>query len=334
MINNQEILDISKLSFQDDTTNHEIQSSKIICDLWAGCGHVWEIKINHKPDLIIKRISMPNNCTSIGDCRKKQSYICETKFYLHFANHLISINCQVPKPLHIHSANENGSNIITIAMSKLHGTNGTSSLEQSAAFMCWLANLHSEYWGSERANAAVALGLQEQGTYWYLETRPDELAAMPSKGWEGELKQVASRIDTYLKREDCFPTILHGDAKLANMLFTQDEEMNWIPLVYDFQYAGKGSCGKDLAKFLTCGTANIEDEELLLQIYHTHLIQHLKKKWNYNDVDLPSFDRLKVVVDVCIADLGRFMSGWGWWGHDRQAKIEEKVLNRLEEIGI
>ena len=45
------------------------------------------------------------------------------------------------------------------------------------------------------------------------------------------------------------------------MLFTQDEEMNWIPLVYDFQYAGKGSCGKDLAKFLTCGTANIEDEE-------------------------------------------------------------------------
>ena len=102
---------------------------------------------------------------------------------------------------------------ITIAMTKLQGVTGTSSFEFASAFMRWLANLHSEYWGSTRADAAVAQGIQEQGTYWYLDTRPDEFAAMPSDGWEGRLKRAAARLDAYLKREDCFQTIVHGDPK-------------------------------------------------------------------------------------------------------------------------
>jgi hypothetical protein len=82
--------------------------------------------------------------------------------------------------------------------------------------------MHAEYWGA-RADAAVAPtpegGLQTQGCYWYLDTRPDEHAAMPTRGWEGRLRLAAKAIDLRLK-SDPLQTICHGDAKKENMLLT------------------------------------------------------------------------------------------------------------------
>jgi hypothetical protein len=355
MMDDEDILNTTNISLKtNDVVNLQ---HRTLCNLWAGCGQIIEVTVQNHPSIIIKRISMPKDCHSIGNSRKKASYICETNFYRHLAQHLNSIGCTVPIPLHLKSDSE-GRNI-TIAMSKLEGSSGTPSWQHSSSFMRWLANLHSEYWGNDRADKAVALGIQEQGTYWYLETRPDELDAIPNHGWEGKLKQAASRIDMYLKRDDCFPTVVHGDAKLANILFQYVEEeepstssnnnnnnndndndndngddnvLQCKPLVYDFQYCGKASCGKDLAKFLTCGT-NAKDEEALLQLYHQELIGHLRKKWNMDDSELPSYERLAIVVDISICDLGRFMAGWGWWGIDRKQKIM-KVLDQLDTLGI
>lgn len=88
--------------------------------------------------------------------------------------------------------------------------------------LAWLARMHAEYWGA-RADAAVAPtpegGLQTQGCYWYLDTRPDEHAAMPTRGWEGRLRLAAKAIDLRLKL-DPLQTICHGDAKKENMLLT------------------------------------------------------------------------------------------------------------------
>ena len=50
-----------------------------------------------------------------------------------------------------------------------------------------------------RADEAVAGGLHPQGGYWYLDTRPDELQAMPRHGWEGRLYLAARAIDERLK---------------------------------------------------------------------------------------------------------------------------------------
>ncbi|KAK7230832.1 phosphotransferase [Aureococcus anophagefferens] len=117
-----------------------------------------------------------------------------------------------------------------------------------------LAKLHALFWGAE-ADAAVAGGLAAQGEYWYLDTRPDEHAAMPTKGWEGRLRLAARAIDDRLK-SDSSQTIVHGDAKSANIIFAADGE----PLFYDFQYVGKACCAKDLAYCLCCCCCDDADD--------------------------------------------------------------------------
>ena len=120
--------------------------------------------------------------------------------------------------------------------------------------------MHALYWGDARADAAVASGLNPQGTYWYLDTRPDEYNKMPTDGWEGRLKLAAKAIDERLK-DDPHQTIVHGDAKNANMYFNPGGGGDETPRVsvYDFQYCGKANPMKDLAYLVTCSASKEMD---------------------------------------------------------------------------
>ena len=98
------------------------------------------------------------------------------------------------------------------------------------------------------------VGLWEQGTYWHLETRPDELEEMQ----DSPLKELASKIDIKLYQSS-FKTIVHGDAKLANFCFTKDGVK---AAAVDFQYVG-GGCGmKDVAYFLGSCLSEEQCEDL------------------------------------------------------------------------
>ena len=44
---------------------------------------------------------------------------------------------------------------------------------------------------------------------------------------------------------------------------------------------------------------------------------------------LPSREALQASLDLAYCDLGRFMSGWGWWGHDLSGKIQQ-VLQKVD----
>ena len=44
---------------------------------------------------------------------------------------------------------------------------------------------------------------------------------------------------------------------------------------------------------------------------------------------LPSLGALADSVAIATADLGRWMSGWGWWGHELRGRIEP-VLELLD----
>jgi hypothetical protein len=300
-----------------------VQSCKQLCRLWAGFGVVNEIKTGTSQTFVVKKVILPSDCTSIGDERKKQSYECEAHFYENgMASRLHEIGCCVPLPIYVQSGGS-----VTIAMTKLDGTS-TSAIDfnRAAACMTWFARLHSEFWGSERADAAVAKGIQKQGTYWYLDTRPDEFSNMPNHGWEGRLKLTTAKIDAFLKSDECFQTICHGDAKSANMLFkslSSVEEDEWTVQMYDFQYCGKACFGKDLAYFFICALSDANDEEALMQIYHDQLERELAKKWSEK---CPELEELRAVVDICVCDLGRWMSGWGFWGHD----VSERIVSVLD----
>ena len=168
--------------------------ARSVARLWGGMGNVYELTVSSSqgPDLAImaKRIKLPSNCTSIGDQRKKDSYDVEAAFYSNgHAERLIKAGCVVPFPLFVEHSRDDG---LTICMTKLEGRSGSMDESQMKAVMGWLACLHATYWGT-RADAAVVKGpqggLQPQGCYWHLDTRQEELASMPTTGWEGRSGQ-------------------------------------------------------------------------------------------------------------------------------------------------
>jgi len=54
--------------------------------------------------------------------------------------------------------------------------------------------------------------------------------------------------------------VCHGDAKGANILYCTGEGGEAVPLVYDFQYCGKGCVAKDLAYFFNVQASASEEQ--------------------------------------------------------------------------
>lgn len=291
---------------------------KTVCRLWAGMGHVYELSFgsnsrNSTQKFIVKCVDPgPSQVDSIGGRRKAASYQVEANFYENYANDLIdNHDLPLPRPHHV----EHNGNQTIICMSKLeqdnarhHGT--TNNVDEQV--IKWLARLHASTWESN------AEGLQPIGSYWYLDTRPDEHADMPRTGWQGRLKRAARAIDGRLQR-DSMQCIIHGDAKEANILWTDHGEV----AMCDFQYCGKGPPTRDLAYFL-CSSTNAQDEEALLKVYYDELIELLP-----NTATRPSFEQLQESLELACCDYARFMSGWGFWGNDLSRRVIA-LLNRLD----
>ena len=135
-------------------------------------------------------------------------------------------------------------------------------------------------------------------------------------------------------KQDKFVSIVHGDLKDANILMGKGDHggntNNAVPLIYDFQYCGKACIGKDLAYFLTCGSnVDASREPELLAHYHQALARQLRVQHSGCDIRGPSLSELETLLQLCICDLGRWMSGWGWWGKSRDCEIKA-VLDQLD----
>ena len=281
--------------------------------LWGGMGAVLEIHARTasgvEATLIVKHIELPAYAAlSVGDERKRVSYECEAKFFETAADELRRIaGCHVPAGLLIDRSADGKLNIV---MSKLpkratstgrsapqlgdavgggreqgefssesdepDNTNTALSAEQTEAAIDFLARLHGHTWGCSRADAFVARGLQPQGSYWYLDTRLDEWAAMPQQGWEGRLRRAARAIDRRLL-EDTYQCIIHGDAKADNMNFDEEAAVSMC----DFQYCGRASPMKDLAYLLCCASesgCSPASSDRHLARYHATLCSVLKRR--------------------------------------------------------
>lgn len=147
-------------------------------------------------------------------------------------------------------------------------------------------------------------GLWEIGSYWHLETRPEEWRIMA----EGPLKNQAAKIDTKLNKAH-FTTIVHGDAKLANFCFSKDGKK---VAAVDFQYIG-GGCGmKDLAYFL----GSCLDEKGLFTYTHTLLDYYFEElKMSLENIldgtELKALEKEWLYLfDFAWADFDRFLLGW------------------------
>lgn len=299
-----------------------IERVKKIQDLWSGYGSISRLFLlgGSMHSVILKHIVPPIHLnhprgwnTNRSNQRKLTSYEIEAHWYKQFSAHCDE-SCRVPKLLG--SWEEGNEKFILLEDLNDAGyplRKSNLSLEQITACLSWLANFHATFLHVKPE------GLWKNGTYWHLETRPDEWKKMA----QSELKERADVIDETLNSAS-FQTFVHGDAKVANFCFS--EETTSVAAV-DFQYVG-GGCGmKDVAYFL--GSVLGEDElefleEEVLQSYFRSLREAVKRR--PIDIDIHALEaEWRRLYPIAWADFTRFLLGW-MPSHQKLNRYSEKKV--------
>lgn len=314
-------LDVSSLGEGDVST-------KSLCRLWAGMGTILAVRAeagSSTHEFIVKHVVPPRRKSrSFGDRRKADSYLVEANFYEKLAPRLIEEHgLALPVPYHVERDGDNDE--VIICMSRLDGSPAyLDTTESINSVLDWLSTLHAATWGSaEEVDLLVSeVGLQPVGSYWHLDTRPDEHSNMSRRGWEGRLRLAARAIDERLKR-DGMQCVVHGDAKDANVLLGRDGS-RIAARMYDLQYCGRGCPAVDLAYFLCVAVGDVDGG--YIEYYHRRLVEKLRVRGRR---DVPALNELEDSIDLALCDFQRFMCGWGQWGSDISANVL-RVLQRLD----
>jgi len=331
--------DALALARSADPAVQSVTSVSQIATLWGGMGSIVGLKCEcgcEKGDstkqktIIAKRIRC-SNPRSFGDRRKAASYKVEASFYGSDACSELSEQHICCKGMH---TEDDGSGSITILMTPLPNP-ALWSMEGDVARAAVrsVARLHARFWGNPKSTTAVEeIGLAAQGTYWYLDTRPDEYEMMDGRtGISRKLKKAAFGIDRALKEHE-YQTICHGDLKACNMSMSKNP--SYVTLV-DFQYLGRACPAKDLAYLFVCGMDVDEDfeerqEGELLGLYIDELaangVGHEK------EAPLPKLETLKQALDLSYCDLYRWMLGWGVWGNRFLEGRVERCMDGYDAI--
>lgn len=306
--------------------SHQVQVLERVQSLWSGYGEILRIGLDKSQSAILKHIRFPDQqhhprgwSSDLGHQRKVKSYQVEMKWYRDWA-HLCTAECRVPKAL----AQKELNGEMCILLEDLDNSGypiRKSHLNEDdfRACLSWLAHFHAKF-----LNVSPE-GLWASGTYWHLETRPDELGVLEDK----PLKKAASQIDQMLK-ECRYQTLVHGDAKVANFCFSENSDS---VAAVDFQYVG-GGCGmKDLAYFMgSCLSEQACEsrESEILETYFSLLEKALGKYQKICDfVQLE--ESWRAMYDYAWTDFHRFLKGWSP-GHWKINSYSEKVKNRVLSI--
>lgn len=301
-------------------------SVDIIQHLWGGYGELVRLSFETK-SVIVKHVKLPKPSshprgwnTDLSHQRKLNSYKVEVNWYQNFSNPCDE-RCRVPKGLKTFQ-NENEWLIVMEDLSLVGFEETTMYANENhlKSSLYWLANFHAKYM-HRRSDL-----LWKMGTYWYLETRPDELEVLEDK----ELKQKAKTIDEALNNAK-YQTILHGDAKLANFCFNSDAT-NCAAV--DFQYVGHGCAMKDVAYFMSSAVYPEDCEEMESFILDTYF-KALKEALNFYHPNLDTSDieeELRSMFCIAWADFQRFIKGWSpnhYKINDYSEEVTRKALNLL-----
>ncbi|MEG3219646.1 phosphotransferase [Vibrio gigantis] len=330
---------------------------QVIQRLWGGYGELVRLVFAKESSasinsVIVKHVALPDKAehpkgwnTKLSHQRKVHSYQVETAWYQSFTQQWDE-RCPVPVGLECELAeNEwlivmqdladigfpltSQFDVLTISDESAGGEqyNAYTSVDvkQRNACLKWLANFHAKH---ININQQQSSSLWPVGTYWHLDTRPDELNALADL----PLKHQAQRIDRLL-RECPYPTLVHGDAKLANFCF--DSESDRAAAV-DFQYVGHGCAMKDVVLFMSSAVRPQDCAELEPQILENYF-QYLKQALAHYQPQL-SFDDVEAawrpMFYVAWADFQRFVKGWSpkhWKINPYTERLTLQVITQLDE---
>ncbi|MCU4156989.1 DUF1679 domain-containing protein [Carboxylicivirga sp. A043] len=307
----------------------ELYEIETIQNLWSGYGKIIRIGLegSQYESVVIKHVKLPDNSkhprgwnTNLSHERKVKSYQVETAWY-EFWNQQCDDDCRTPHVLALEHLNDEVLMVMEdLDASGFSGRLSSVSWKHMQACLKWLANFHATFMNQ------APVKLWEVGTYWHLDTRPDELKIMDNE----QLKQAAPAIDKLLRQGE-FQTLVHGDAKLANFCFSEDGRQ---VAAVDFQYIG-GGCGmKDVAYFV--GSCLYEEDcevmekqildyyfqELKLAIHHKHPsinFEKLEKEW-------------RELYPVAWTDFHRFLKGWSpdhWKINSYSERLAREVVQSI-----
>lgn len=290
------------------TGSSRIVNTELIQNLWSGYGQLNRV-VTDRSSVILKFIKFPDETnhprgwnTNISHQRKEKSYRVEMNWYESFNNEIES--AYSPRLI---TRGENSNQEKWIILEDLKEKNFTpkAAIEWEETKLClkWLAKFHLHYLNKSNDD------LWQVGTYWHLETRPDELEALDDL----DLKNAAFKIDEKLN-EAKYQTLVHGDAKLANFLFNGHEVA-----AVDFQYVGGGVGIKDVAYFLSSIYYEEElkkNEDLYLDYYFSELNnKKIEKEW-------------RELYPYAWCDFYRFLKGWSP-GHYKLNSYSEQMKNKV-----
>ncbi|PWW76212.1 hypothetical protein C7212DRAFT_196911, partial [Tuber magnatum] len=202
----------------------------------------------------------------------------------------------------------------------------TLPLSKTHTAIRWLAGFHATFWNhtgvllipppNDVPDPNTAEGVWAQGGYWHLATRNEEYASLEETQEEyAWLIPYTLPIAEKLRTEALGRTLLHGDVKGANILFSKAASRGDAPkeekcALYDFQYVGSGLGVVDLVHFL--GTTadgrdlgGSENEEGLMRVY----FGEVERRCGMGGY---TWEVLVQQWEWAVADWMRFMAGcWG-----------------------
>ncbi len=304
----------------------------VVQRLWSGYGSIlrYELEGGDRSSVIVKQVTPPSAAqhprgwnTDRSHQRKLRSYQVESTFYRDFSKRC-DAGCRVPECL---ALERRGDEILLLLedldAAGLPGRRTTVTAAELRACLGWLARFHATFLGDPGE------GLWECGTYWHLETRPDELERLA--GEDPALWRAAGAIDARL-RASAFQTLVHGDAKLANFCFSPD---GTAVAAVDFQYVGRGCGMKDVAYFIgSCfGEEKCELEApALLDLYFAELRLALSERGK--DVDAEALEaEWRALYPLAWTDFHRFLKGWSpghWKIHGYSERLAREVVSQIE----
>jgi hypothetical protein len=307
----------------------EIFHIEDIQSLWSGYGKImrYGLRGGDCNSVVIKHVKLPDQAhhprgwnTDLSHQRKVKSYHVESAWYRDLSK-ACDESCRVPHCL----ALEEDADEFLMVLEDLDASGfplrkGSVSMEEMLTCLRWLAHFHATFMGKKPD------GLWSVGSYWHLETRPDELAALD----DHELKAAAGAIDQALSSAR-YQTLVHGDAKLANFCFSTSGEQ---VAAVDFQYVG-GGCGmKDVAYFI--GSCLYEEdcerhEKVLLDYYFAWLKEALLER--RINVDPEAVEQeWRNLYPLAWTDFHRFVKGWSpghWKIHSYSERLAREVVAKI-----
>lgn len=290
------------------TSSKKISKVELIQELWSGYGEISRVFLEDT-SVILKQIKLPTShhkhpkglSTHFSHNRKIKSYQIEINWYKSYQEHFA--DSYTPKYIDSGKVDNESYLILEDLNEKSFFPIQKINSTQIKQCLKWLASFHLAYLDQPPT------GLWEVGTYWHLETRPDELQLIQDQ----ELKEKAYLIDQKLSNAK-YKTIVHGDAKLANFLFSDHSAA-----AVDFQYVGGGVGIKDVAYFLSSVFDEDElerNEKSCLDYYFSQLNNILvEKEW-------------RELYCFAWCDFYRFLQGWSP-SHTKINKYSHKMTKKV-----